>query len=275
MTPRAKWVRDLPSLRVDADGETRRECVGVAVEEPLEIRVCGDTLGVTLRTPGHDEELAAGLLYSEGIVTSLGELGGIARCGRPGDDGFGNVIDVSPAPGVTLHIDDVQRRGSMVTSSCGVCGRRSIDDLERARGRVEGDGGFTRTEISRLAALLSDHQTLFAETGGVHAAGAATRDGFVVVREDVGRHNAVDKVVGRLLLDDRLPATAFALFVSGRASFEIVQKACCAKIPILAAVSAPSSLAVQTAERLGVTLVGFCRSDGFRIYSHRSRLDAP
>lgn len=260
------------TLRVDTDGTRREESAGVAIEEPLEIRVCGDTLGVTLRTPGHDVELAAGLLFAEGVIDGVGDLGTVTHCNRGDEDSRGNVIDVTPAAGVSLSIDDDQRRSSLTTSACGVCGRRSIESLLEARGVVESELCFPREAILRLSSDLRDWQTVFRSTGGVHAAAAATPAGFAVVREDVGRHNAVDKVIGRLLLDGLLPASSLALFVSGRASFEIVHKACCAKLPLVVAVSAPSSLAVGTAERLGVTLVGFSRQDGFRVYTHAERI---
>jgi FdhD protein len=248
----------------------------VTVEEPLEVRVAGEALAVTMRTPGHDHELTLGFLFAEDLVTSARDVGAIAHCGRPGDEGYGNVIDVTPAPGTTLHRTHgaSQRRGTLTTSACGVCGRRSIDDLLARCRPLHDDAQISSEVIMKLPTALKGAQTAFLRTGGLHAAGIATLAGdFDVVREDVGRHNAVDKVVGRRLLDGALPASARVLVVSGRSSFEIVQKAVVAGIPIIVGVSAPSTLAVETAERAGATLIGFARDRTFNVYAHAERLE--
>jgi FdhD protein len=254
-----------------------RECFDdrVAVEEPLEIRIAGETFAVTMRTPGHDEELVLGLLLSEGIVRDVKAVGGVTHCGRPGE--LGNVIEVTAAPGTVIawEPDGAVRRATLTTSACGVCGRRSIDDLlERVRPLAD-DTRFARAWVQRLTEELGPRQRNFAASGGVHAAAlwsAEARD--VVVREDVGRHNAVDKVVGRRALDGGLPARGCALVVSGRASFELVQKALVAQIPLLVSVSAPSSLAVSAARAGGLTLVGFARAQRFNVYSGEERIGA-
>jgi FdhD protein len=250
----------------------------VVVEEPLEIRVAGDALAITMRTPGHDEDLALGFLLAEGIVSSASDVGRIAHCGRPGDEGYGNTIDVLPGAGAILDPDRLQssRRGTLITAACGVCGRRSIDDLlERLEAFEVGDpdtGGVSVDLLRRCTEDLRSNQANFDRTGGVHAASLLDREGrMLAVAEDVGRHNAVDKVVGALLRQERL-GEAVVLVVSGRVSFEIVQKAAVARVPIVAAVSAPTSLAVDLAERLGLTLCGFVRRGGLNIYSHPGRL---
>jgi len=247
----------------------------IAVEEPLEIRIDGETFATTMRTPGADRELALGLLLAEGLVRSRRDIGGVAHCGRPGEEGYGNVIDVQAAPGTVL--DDEQaargRRRLVTSSSCGVCGRASIDDLKRRAPSVETDATWRSRALERLAATLSHHQGNFERSGGVHAAGIVLSEaGLAHVYEDVGRHNAVDKVFGRLLLDDALPAAGAVLVVSGRASFEIVQKACVGGAAFVVSVSAPTSLAVDTAHDLGVTLVGFAREGRLNVYTHAHRV---
>lgn len=244
----------------------------VAVEEPLEIRVDGETLAITMRTPGHDAELAAGLLLGEGVIGSAADLGRIAHCGRPGDDGHGNVLDVGSAPGSVLDIERA-RRGTLTGSACGVCGRRTIDDLIARIRPLDDTARVAAGALVGLADRLRDAQPAFARSGGVHAAALATLDGeYRVVREDVGRHNAVDKVLGRALLDDALPCSDRVLVVSGRTSFEIVQKGLAAGVPAIVGISAPSSLAVATAERAGLLLVGFCRGEAFTVYAGRGRI---
>jgi FdhD protein len=245
----------------------------IVVEEPLEIRVSGETLTITMRTPGHDRELAAGWLLSEGIICSRDDLGAISHCGRPGDEGYENTLDVTPAPGAKLELDGIAPRGTLQSSACGVCGRRSIDDLLARVGPVQDETHFSRELIAGATDQLRNVQPVFARTGGLHAAVAIDRDGKVLLsREDVGRHNAVDKVSGRLLLDDALTTTGRLLVVSGRTSFEIVQKAVAARFAGVISVSAPSSLAVATAERAGLLLVGFCRDGSFNAYAGDRRL---
>jgi FdhD protein len=246
----------------------------IAVEEPLEIRVAGETVAITMRTPGNDHELVVGFLLAEGLVEQARELGRVFHCGRPGDDGYGNVIDATAAPGVSLDVErlGLSRRGTLTTSACGVCGRRSIDDLLAARAPLEVRIHFQAGVVAGLNSLLVEGQRVFRDTGGTHAAALVRADGRLLhVREDVGRHNAVDKAVGRMLLDGIDPSE-LALVVSGRASFEIVQKAARARIPIVVAVSAPTSLAVDAARRAGVTLVGFARGAGFNVYAGVERL---
>jgi FdhD protein len=247
----------------------------VAVEEPLEIRIAGDTFAVTMRTPGHDEELVLGLLLAEGIVRSVDEVGGIAHCGKPGE--LGNVIDVTAAPGVVIEWDPEGpvRRTTLTTSACGVCGRRSVDDLLARVRPLTDSARFSVQWIERLTQELGPRQVNFAASGGVHAAALWSADGqTTVVREDVGRHNAVDKVIGRCALDGGLPARGRALVVSGRASFELVQKAVVAQVPLLVSVSAPSSLAVSAAQAARLTLVGFARGERFNVYAGEERITA-
>lgn len=258
------------------DGDAREPLEDrVAVEEPLEIRIAGETFAVTMRTPGHDPELVMGLLLSEGIVRSAGEVGGIAHCGKPG--AAANVIEVTAAPGTVIDFDPdgALRRATLTTAACGVCGRRTIDDLMSRVGPIVDDARFAASWVRSLTAELLPRMTNFAATGGVHAAALWDASGQVyAVREDVGRHNAVDKVVGRAALDGRLPARGMALCVSGRASFELVQKAAVAHIPLLVSVSAPSSLAIAAARRSELTLVGFARGERFNVYSGEERISS-
>jgi FdhD protein len=251
----------------------------VAVEEPLEIRVAGDALAVTMRTPGADRELALGFLFAEGVIRSLDDVGSVAHCGRPGEEGFGNVIDVLPGAGVVLAPERIAgtRRGTLTAAACGVCGRLTIDDLIARCAPVADDARIEATALARFIRSMRDRQELFARTGGVHAAAlfavAATGDAPLFVREDVGRHNAVDKLVGALIFA-RAAAAGHALIVSGRTSFEIVQKAAVAGIPIVASVSAPSSLAIDLAARMNVTLVAFLRGESMSVYSAPERIVA-
>jgi FdhD protein len=248
----------------------------LVVEEPLEIRVAGDTLAVTMRTPGNDRELVLGFLWAEGIVRSLDDVSSVVHCGRLGDEGFGNTIEVTPAPGARLALPDepLARRGTVTTSACGVCGRRSIDDLLARCRPIGARATMKRSAIVQAAASLREAQPLFAKTGGCHAASLVTLAGErVATFEDVGRHNAVDKLVGSRLLARALPASEHALVVSGRTSFEIVQKAVAAGIPLIIGVSAASSLAVEVAERAGVTLLGFTRGAEFALYTGADRIE--
>ena len=248
----------------------------VAVEEPMEIRLgyqlAGErhsrSVSITMRTPGHDEELALGFLLSEGIVRSPDQVAIVKPC--RGD----NAIRVELEDGVAVDLERLQRH-FYTTSSCGVCGKTSLDAL-----RVQGmaplpanEGLFTRATLVSVPDRLRAAQETFDETGGLHAAAAFDSQGeLIVVREDVGRHNAVDKVIGVLLSEGRLPAGDFGLMVSGRASFELMQKALVAGVPLLAAVSAPSSLAVELAREFNVTLVGFLRGNNFNIYAGEERI---
>lgn len=259
--------------RVAADGVVEHVPDHIAVEEPLEIRVAGDPLAVTMRTPGEDRFLAAGFLFAEGVIGGVADLGSVAHCGRPGDDGFENVIEILPGPGVVLDPDRLEgsRRGTLITASCGVCGRRSIDDLLERIGEVEGVS-VPREIVARAPEAFDEAQEAFRITGGLHAAIVHARDGAILAfAEDVGRHNAVDKVIGKLLYEGRL-VEATILTVSGRVSFEIVQKAAAAGVPIIAAVSAPTSLAVDLAERAGITLAAFVRDGRMNVYAHAERI---
>jgi len=257
-----------------ASPEGRLECHPdeLAVEEPLEIRVAGDPVAVTMRTPGNDHELVAGFLLAEGLIQSRADLGGIQHCARAGSNGAQNTIDVLPAPGAVLALENT-RRGTLTTSACGVCGRQMIDDLLTRLRPVPPAASLSRTFIARLSTELSKQQPSFERTGGLHAAGIAFPERALrVVREDVGRHNAVDKAIGRLVLDGQLPAAGAVLVVSGRTSFEIVQKALAAGLSGVVGVSAPSSLAVSTAARFGLLLCGFARGDAFNVYAGAERL---
>lgn len=250
----------------------------LAVEEPLEIRLGGKPLVVAMRTPGHDVELAAGFLVSEGIIGGGGDFRSAIHCGGPGTGGAANtynVLDVTLAPGVAPPPRDIARSFFM-TSSCGVCGKASIDAVAtESRHDVAADP--VRVDAERLAGYpeaLRARQAVFDKTGGLHAAALfdAATDELLVLREDVGRHNAVDKVIGWATLNHRLPLRGTVLQVSGRASFELVQKAVMAGIPVLAAVSAPSSLAVELAESSGLTLVGFLRGRSMNVYTRADRI---
>ena len=253
----------------------------VAVEEPLEIRVAGDALAVTMRTPGHDAVLVAGFLFAEGIITSLDDLSSISPCGRTDDPGYGNTVDALPSPGIALQLDpaEARHRGTLMTSACGVCGRRSIDDLVASCRPIESPVRISASVICEAVVRLREGQAVFTRTGGTHAAALFSVEGTKLAEhEDVGRHNAVDKVVGAMLyakqlgarVDASLPAPVL-LAVSGRASFEVVQKAAVARIPVVASVSAPSSLAIDLAEEVGIALAGFVRGEGFNVYSHPER----
>lgn len=246
----------------------------ISVEEPLEIRLAGDTYAVTMRTPGHDPELAAGFLLSEGLVASRSDLGSLRHCGDPDSEGYGNVLDVLPAPGFAFELPETNPgRRTRVSAACGVCGRRTIDDLlERAKPLDDGSPIAART-IHALADQLVGEQAHFSKTGSLHAAALSDTSGqFRVVREDIGRHNAVDKVLGRLLFDAALGEPGRLLVVSGRSSFEIVQKAAVAGIAAVVSVSAPSSLAIETAARMNIALVGFARSGRFNVYHGAERI---
>jgi FdhD protein len=267
-----RQVEQRGAVRVSRGGGCSESTL-VAVEEPLEIRVAGDSMAVTMRTPGHDRELALGLLLCEGVIGGLQDVGKIAHCGRPGEDGYGNLIEVAPGPGVALDPEaPAFRRGTLTSSACGVCGRDTIADLLARCRPLPSSPPLARDLLPRAIALLSAHQPHFARTGGLHAAAAVERDGaLLVVREDVGRHNAVDKLIGALLLAGELERAAL-LAVSGRTSFEIVQKAAVAGIAVVASISAPTSLAIDVAEQTGIALAGFVRGGGYTLYSHPERV---
>jgi FdhD protein len=262
-------VRPIEVIRVDRatqiEGADR-----VAVEEPLEIRLHGRPFAVVMRTPGADRELAAGFLLSESVIAGPDDLGTIAYC-----QDAENVLNVTLAGQAGDRLEEVlsSRRQVTMNSSCGLCGRLTIESLTVDRPPVRGTLSIAPAMLVSLPERLRAAQRLFDETGGLHAAGLFAADGqLAAVAEDVGRHNAVDKVVGRMVLAESLPVGDRVLCVSGRTSFEIVQKAYLAGIPIVAAVSAPSSLAVDLARDAGVTLVGFVRGLTFNVYAHPERI---
>ncbi len=239
----------------------------VAVEEPLQIRLAGRDIAVTMRTPGHDRELAAGFLFTEAILRNAGQIAAITTDDR-------GSVDVRLRDGVQIDTEAVARN-FYVTSSCGVCGKASIDALRASgcRSLAEDSLDVEAHILSSLPEKLRESQAVFDYTGGLHAAGLFRATGELVeLREDVGRHNAVDKLIGWAFLHDRLPLDQMILMLSGRISFELVQKAVMAGIPIIAAVGAPSSLAIETAQRFGTTLAGFIRERRFNLYSSPSRV---
>jgi FdhD protein len=261
-------------LRVPVSGAAEHRADLLAVEEPLEIRVDGEPLTVTMRTPGNDIDLAAGFLFTEGLLTGLDQVHEIRMCDE-------NVAAVSVKDSGALLRAKAATRNFLTTSACGVCGKDSIEAI-RVRSAFDVAADQVRVSPAVLASLpdqLRDAQRIFSRTGGLHAAGLFTQDGsLLVLREDVGRHNAVDKVAGWALRSGLLPLAGHILLVSGRASFELAQKALMIGVPVLAAVSAPSSLAASLAEEGGLTLVGFLRGATMNVYAGTQRViteDAP
>jgi FdhD protein len=248
----------------------------VVVEEPLEIRVNGEPVTVTMRTPGSDVELAQGFLLTEGVINRRADVLSARYCRGAGPDDLNtyNVLDVSLAPDVAMPDFDVTRN-FYTTSSCGVCGKASLDAVRMVSHHAPGDdpASVAAETLSALPGRLRDAQKVFASTGGLHGAALFDTDGtMLAVREDIGRHNAVDKVIGWALEHDRIPLTSTVLLVSGRASFELTQKAVMAGIPVLAAVSAPSSLAVDLSSQSGLTLVAFLRGESMNVYTRPDRV---
>jgi FdhD protein len=258
-------------IRRRPDGSLEYHHDELTVEEPLEIRAGEKTLATTMRTPGHDEELAAGFLLSEGTIRSRDQIENFSRPATARNRE--NVIVVDLSPTIKLNGNPAQRLGT-ISSSCGLCGKESIDAIRQNFPPIT--SASFRIGIAALLSLpplLRQHQSDFARTGGIHAAGIFDSDGKpLVVREDIGRHNAVDKAIGRVFLDGKLPLDRHVLLVSGRASFEIMQKALAAGIPIVASVSAPSSLAMEFARESNQTLIGFLRPPSLNIYSHVERV---
>jgi FdhD protein len=258
-------------IRRKGDGAFEFLSDDLTVEEPLEIRIGRKILATTMRTPGNDEELAAGFLFSEGTLQRRDKIDNFSRPATARNRE--NIIVVKPAAGVKLKQGVIMRLGT-ISSSCGICGKESIDAIRQNFPAI----GSTkvRIDIETLLSLpgqLQKHQGDFARTGGIHAAAIFDINGKSrIVREDIGRHNAVDKAIGRAFLDGLLPLDRHVLLVSGRASFEIMQKALAAGIPIVAAVSAPSTLAVNFARESNQTLIGFLRPPSFNIYSHVERV---
>jgi FdhD protein len=259
------------------DGVSSQRPDSLAVEEPMEIRVDGRPLTVTMRTPGNDFDLAVGFLLSEGVVHAASDVTGIRYCAGATADGGNtyNVVDVSLAPDVPAPAASLERN-FYTTSSCGLCGKASLDAVRTtAAWSVASDPVRVSPEVlAVLPERLREAQRVFDSTGGLHAAGLFSAAGELIsLREDVGRHNAVDKVVGHALVEGLLPLRGSVLMVSGRASFELVQKAVMAGIPVLAAVSAPSSLAAELAEESGLTLVGFLRGTSMNVYAGAERVE--
>ena len=252
------------------DGEVAREVTDEVVEEePLEIRVRNRAISVTMRTPGHDADLAAGFLLTEGIIHRRADLLAVRQCAHNRE---GNVLNVLLAPGVRVDFARLTRH-VFASSSCGLCGKASIEAIQGQFPPVQSNLGIDARLMATLPDLMRAAQTTFDRTGGLHA--AAVFDGagrMIVLREDVGRHNAVDKVVGYCLRTGTYPLDEHILVVSGRSSFEIMQKALAARLPIVAAVSAPSSLAVEFARKSGQTLIGFLREERMNLYAHPDRV---
>lgn len=256
------------TLTTDGTGTARGDTV--AVEAPLELRIGGKPVTVLMRTPGHDEELVTGFLFCEGVVADADDIISLERPLEVSAAERGNVLDVRLM--VSRRAFEVDRP-FFSNSSCGICGKKSLASVE-VRGAVA-DSPLTvsRAVLAALPDRLRAAQPVFAATGGVHASGLFTPAGeLVAVREDVGRHNALDKLVGWALGEGRVPLSDRVLLVSGRVSYELVQKAVAAGLPVLAAVGAPSSLAVELAERFGITLIGFLRPSGMNVYAHRHRV---
>lgn len=257
----------------------------VALEEPLEIRVAGEAVAVTMRTPGDDSRLAVGFLFAEGLLRSIDDVGSVSHCGRPDQEGYGNVLDVVPAAGLSLDVERTTR-GTLTTSACGVCGRRSVEDLLSLCGVVPPGPALDAALVASAPERLRSLQTVFSRTGGVHAAAAFDAQGQLLAGyEDVGRHNAVDKVVGALVYAGRVrsvrapgylpvpePERPALLAISGRASFEILQKAAVARIGVVVSVSAASSLAIDVAQQAGIALATFSRGGDFNLHTHPSRV---
>jgi FdhD protein len=255
-------------LRADAQRATQATD-RVAEEVALEVRLHGEPFSVIMRTPGADLDLTAGFLFTEGVVRDASDIAALNAGAAP------NVVDVTLSPARAAVVPDLlgSRRQVAMNSSCGMCGRRSLESLEIDAPPLAVRWTVASDTIGRLPDQLRDAQSVFAETGGLHAAGVFdTKGSLIVSAEDVGRHNAVDKLLGRLLMAGHLPLEDSLLVVSGRSSFEIVQKAFLGGLPLIAAVSAPSSLAIELAARSGITLLGFVRGDRFNVYTHPERI---
>jgi FdhD protein len=272
-------VMQLPVAHWQENEQQQRE-EHLTVEEPLEIRLDGRSLAVIMRTPGHDFELACGFLFSEGIITSHGDIISIEDAVDVDGLPLANVVDVAlrssaASAGASSTADTPAfQRHFAVSASCGLCGKNSIADLLcNVPPLAEDHTHISSSILYTLTARLREQQDVFSHTGGLHAAGLFTTGGeLLLLREDVGRHNAVDKLIGHGLLHDTLPYNEHILLVSGRTSFEIIQKALLARIPCIAAISAPSSLAVELADTSGITLIGFLRDHAMNVYTHPERI---
>jgi FdhD protein len=262
-------------------GQWARDEDVLAAEEPLEIRLIWKdgrktvtkSIAITMRTPGHDFELATGFLYGEGIISRRDDVADVSYCMEADDEQRFNIVTVTLRPGLAFDVSKLERN-FYTTSSCGVCGKAALDALEVQGCQMLPDGlTVPAATICGLPAKLREAQAVFERTGGLHAAALFDRDGKLLsLQEDVGRHNAVDKLIGERFLADGLPLTDCILMLSGRASFELLQKALVARIPVVAAVGAPSSLAVQLAQSFNVTLCGFVKADALNVYSAPSRV---
>ncbi len=275
-----KSLAQISVQKVIANEPNSEQTDVLAVEEPLEIRLGFDDKGkfthkaisITMRTPDHDFELAAGFLFTEGILQSADQITEIKHCGKIGKEGFENTVRVDLQKDVKVDFKRLERH-FYTSSSCGVCGKSSIEALQTGVKKVESNLKIKADLIHNLPEILRNSQTIFNETGGLHASALFDENGILeIVREDVGRHNALDKVIGAKFLANQTPLSDKILLVSGRTSFELVQKALMAGIPILAAVGSPSSLAVELAVRFGMTLIGFVRDNRFNVYCGEERL---
>ena len=275
--PERQPYRRVPVTYVDRAGQPRAGAGHdfAAVEEPLEVRLHGKPFAVIMRTPGDDRALAAGFLLSEGVLSRASDIGAVEHCRHPDRPEGHNVVDVHLLGDARASVDRhvAERRNVLASSSCGLCGRVTIDALRTRASTLPVTWTMTKGAAARMPATLRERQEVFDGTGGLHAAGLFRPDGCCdASAEDVGRHNAVDKVIGAMLIDERLPLEGYALAVSGRTSYEIIQKAWLAGIGLVCAVSAPSSLAIDLAEEAGITLLGFARDGGFNLYTHPDRL---
>jgi FdhD protein len=255
----------------DSAGKRLEDRDLVVAEEPLEIRIAGESLVVTMRTPGDDLDLVAGFLFTEGLITSIADIAAMAHRGGSGED-RDNIVEVTPARDRHLSAGGA-RRVMRATAACGLCGKESIADIRRRMPAVADETRVSLSMVLGLPDVVRAAQPVFAATGGLHAAAVFRANGtLVAVREDVGRHNAVDKVIGHLVRQGNVPLRGTVMMFSGRAGFEIVQKAAAAQVPVLCSVSAPSSLAVDLAQEMGLTLLGFVRGASANVYTWPARI---
>ena len=270
--PGLRPTREVSVIRVGSNGVTRTHDLAAA-EEPLDVRLHGRSFAVIMRTPGEDRALAAGFLLSERIIRSAADIGAIEHCRHPDQTRAHHVVDVFLVGDAAARVPAVleRRRQVIANSSCGICGRATIDELAADIAPLKAAQTMTLAVVRELPGRLRATQTRFDETGGLHGAALFAADGSIVSSaEDIGRHNAVDKVIGALLLEEKTAPQA--LMVSGRVSFEIVQKAWLGGIGLVAAISAPTSLAIELAEAAGITLLGFVRESGLNLYTHPARI---
>ncbi len=271
-TPGLSPIQKTRFQRSDDSVETSQEPDVLACEEPLEIRVEGKSVAVVMRTPGHDEELVAGFLRTEGMIATAEDVFEISACPAVDEAGKGNVIDVLLRNPDAAKLEQLTRH-VFSSSSCGICGKATIESVFCDFPPVSSALRITAETLLRLPFTLRKAQENFEQTGGLHASALFSNDGTLqILREDVGRHNALDKVIGNALLAGQLPCDSSILLMSGRLSFEILQKALAAGISVVAGISAPSSLAVEFAEEAGQTVIGFLRPKGFNVYTHAERV---